>query len=347
MLGDAVLLHRCRGPWPTGAGDPHSDGVRTPRPWTLPTQPAPTAVLRAGGVTPEMIRTQLAAGRLLRVRHGVYLASDAWPSDPSAQALVRGYAEVAANPGAVLSHQSAALSWQLPSPTAVSWEERPASVTFPPGLGHGALRRGADHHVAAIPPEQCTREAQGYPVTGLARTAADLARNLPLPEALGILDAAARKLCESYLSNPRRSDLRNPRLVEAARAELLAASIVAGRRGMAAVICLADPARESVAESLSAGHFQLAGLPAPQCQARLVTAGGTFFPDFYWKEAGLIGECDGAVKYTEPGAFVREKEREQLLKDAGYRVVRWQAKEIIYRPEEVVARVARALAVHQ
>lgn len=305
------------------------------------------AALRAGGVTPEMIRTQLAAGRLLRVRHGVYLAADAWPSDPSACALIRGYAEVAANPGAVLSHQSAALSWKLPCPAEVGWEELPASVTFPPGLGHGALHRGADHHVAALPPEQCARDSQGYPVTGLARTAADLARYLPLPEALGILDAAARTLCESYVSQPRRSDLANQRLVAAARAELMAASMVVGRRGMTAAISMADPARESVAESLSAGHFRLAGLPQPQCQARLVTSGGTFFPDFYWKEDGLIGECDGAVKYTNPSAYVREKEREQLLKDAGYRVVRWLAKEIMYRPDEVVARVARALAVHQ
>ncbi len=294
-----------------------------------------------------MIDTQLAAGRLLRVRRGVYLASDAWPSDPSAQALIRGYAEVAANPGAVLSHQSAALSWQLPCPAAIGWAERPASVTFPPGLGHGAQCRGAVHHVAAIPAEQCARDPQGYPVTSLARTAADLARELPLPEALGILDAAARKLCEGYVSQPRRSDFRNPRLVAAARAELLAASTVAGRRGMATAISLADPARESVAESLSAGHFRLAGLPVPQCQPRLAINGGQLFPDFYWEEAGLIGECDGAVKYDDPFAYVREKEREQLLRDAGYRVVRWLAKEVMFRPDEVVARVARALAVHQ
>ena len=38
-----------------------------------------------------------------------------------------------------------------------------------------------------------------------------------------------------------------------------------------------------------------------------------------------------------------EKEREQLLRDLGYRMVRWLAKEIMLTPELVVARVARAL----
>jgi very-short-patch-repair endonuclease len=57
----------------------------------------------------------------------------------------------------------------------------------------------------------------------------------------------------------------------------------------------------------------------------------------------LIGECDGAVKYANANAYVLEKEREQILRDLGYRFVRWQAKEIMTNPAEVVARVARAL----
>lgn len=304
-------------------------------------------MLRAGGVTVEMIQTQLAAGRLLRLRRGVYLAADVWPSDPMAQALIRGYAEVAANPGAVLSHQSAALSWGLPCPSSVGWEDRSVSVTLPAGSGHGSQQRTARHHVAALPPEHRCRDVQGYPVTSLPRTAADLAVDLPLPEALALFDAAARRLCESYLSHPRRSDLQNPRLVEAARAELRSAAVSIGRPGLATAISAADPARESVAESLSAGYFRLAGLPEPLCQVRIDTASGTFFSDFYWPAARLVGECDGAVKYDDPSAYVREKEREQHLRDAGFGVVRWLAKEIMFRPDEVTARVARALDVHR
>ena len=57
----------------------------------------------------------------------------------------------------------------------------------------------------------------------------------------------------------------------------------------------------------------------------------------------LIGECDGAVKYADAQGYVREKEREQALRDQGYAMVRWQAKEIMLRPEVVVERVARCL----
>jgi very-short-patch-repair endonuclease len=57
----------------------------------------------------------------------------------------------------------------------------------------------------------------------------------------------------------------------------------------------------------------------------------------------LIGECDGAVKYTDQQSIVAEKEREQLLRDLGYRIVRWLAKEIMTRPDLVLARIERAL----
>jgi len=49
------------------------------------------------------------------------------------------------------------------------------------------------------------------------------------------------------------------------------------------------------------------------------------------------------VKYTDALAVVREKEREQALRDLGFTVVRWLAKEIMARPQVVVTRVARAL----
>jgi hypothetical protein len=51
---------------------------------------------------------------------------------------------------------------------------------------------------------------------------------------------------------------------------------------------------------------------------------------------GAIGECDGAVKYREASAYVHEKEREQVLRDLGFDVVRWPAKEIALTPEVVL-----------
>ena len=49
------------------------------------------------------------------------------------------------------------------------------------------------------------------------------------------------------------------------------------------------------------------------------------------------------VKYQDTSEYVREKEREQVLRDLGFRVVRWLGKEILMRPDVVMARIAHAL----
>lgn len=318
--------------------------MRTAVPWLLPTQPTSTATLLARGVSKAMITTRQNRGDLLRVRHGVYLARSAWPDDPSAQHLIRAYAEIAANPAAVLSHQSAALAWHLPAPGR-AWHEQPVSITLPAGCGFSASQVVGVHHVAELPASHLGTDAAGYPVTSLPRTAIDLAADLPLPQALVVLDAASRQLCSGFVTEPRRSDLTNPRLVEAAR-ELLARTAAERRRSsVQAAIALAEPCRESAAESLSAGEFEVAGLPRPAFQVPIRTPMGTLFPDCYWRDANLIGECDGAVKYRDSDAYVREKEREQVFRDLDYRVVRWLAREIMTRPDLVVARVARELGL--
>lgn len=320
--------------------------MRTPHPWVLPTQPVGYALLRSSGVSDEMLATQLRRGQLIRLRRGVYLASAAWPADPASQHLVLARAEVVATPGAVLSRQSAALVWELPAPGWHPWHDLPVSVSVPTGGGHRARSNGAHHHVEHLPAEHLSRDADGYPVTGLVRTAIDLSAGLPLPDALVLLDAAARRLCAGFVVDPRRSDYANPRLVEASRSQLAEVARVRRRTGLLPAVQLADPGRESPAESLSAGHFHLAGLPTPRFQAPVRTPIGTLFPDCLWEDRRVIGECDGAVKYAEgSAAFVAEKQREQVLRDLGYGMVRWLAREVMARPELVVARVARALGV--
>jgi len=44
-----------------------------------------------------------------------------------------------------------------------------------------------------------------------------------------------------------------------------------------------------------------------------------------------------------PDAIVREKEREQVLRDDGHRFVRWLGKEIMLRPQVVMNRIGAAL----
>ncbi len=290
-----------------------------------------------------MLHTQLNRGALVRLRRGVYLAASALPDEPALQHLVSARAEVVANPGAVISHQSAAVAWGLPHPGFTPWHDRPVSVILPRGRSAVSRPGLSEHHVRHLDSSAITRDPERYPVTTVARTATDLAAGRRLPESLVILDSAARALCEGFVVSPRRRDYANPQLIAAAR-ELLAASAVGNPAHLAEAIQLAEPGRESPAESLSAGHFILADLPQPIVQAPIRTSGGVVYPDFLWPVERVVGECDGAVKYGEARAYLLEKEREQALRDLGFRVVRWLAKEIMTCPDVVVARVARELA---
>jgi very-short-patch-repair endonuclease len=58
----------------------------------------------------------------------------------------------------------------------------------------------------------------------------------------------------------------------------------------------------------------------------------------------VIGEVDGAIKYQNASAYVEEKQREQILRDLGYMVIRWLAREIMLSPWVVIDRVGRALS---
>lgn len=318
--------------------------MRAPAPWPLPTQPMTRAELHGIGISDRMLRTRLRMGELIQPRHGVYLRAASWPPDEAGRHLMRARAEQAANPRAVLSHGSAALALGLPSPGFTRWEQGRVTVTLP-AAGHSSRATHVVHRTGSLPTGQVQRDADGYPVTTPARTAVDLAADLPLPESLVLLDAAGRLIIDSMVPQARRRDYANPRLIQAA-VQLLKQSATTVRAGsLAEHMALADPRRESAAESLSAGYLSLADLPLPACQAEIRTPGGSLFPDFLWEEQRLIGEVDGAVKYLSAQAYVLEKEREQALRDAGYGIVRWLAKEIMLDPAAVMARIARALAL--
>lgn len=316
--------------------------MRAPKHIILPTRPASRQSLLAAGVTPRTLRTHLTSGTLVTVRYGVYVSAEHWPAEVAEQHQVRARAETVVLPDAVISHNSAALVWGLPTPGFDAWWETPPTITLP-SEGHRSRRGPARHVRGSFAAGDVVADDQGYPVTSLARTAVDLALGRELPGALVLFDAAARTIIGSMVSSPRRHHYAHGPLVDQVRVMFDGAAASKRTVRLAAPIKWFDPARESPAESLSAGHMIIAGLPLPSCQAELRTEAGRFYPDFYWKDRRLIGECDGAVKYREPAGYVAEKEREQALRDLGYRIVRWQAREIMTEPHRVVERIARAL----
>lgn len=324
----------------------HIGKVGTPQPWRLPGQPSRGTDLAALGISNRVLCVAVSSGRLIRLRRDVYLDARAWPDDLPERHRLRAAAEQVAHPDGAVSHRSAALHWGLALPDE-DWAEEPAWLTLPAEAGYRSRSLpGVEHCVGNLPAHHVTAGLAGVRVTTLARTAVDVARDLPLPEALQVLDASLRLLCLDLLPNPRRRDLGNERLVQAASRGLHeAAGLLPRMAGVRRALEYASPLRESPIESLSFGHLVLAGFPIPVCQPAIQTPVGVFFPDFYWEAQNLIGESDGRRKYTDPAAIVREKEREQALRDLGFRIVRWLGKEIHLNPDAVLGRIGRALAL--
>lgn len=201
----------------------------------------------------------------------------------------------------------------------------PIEVTLPPGCHSSRLRGIALRRSAVTASETVTRS--GYRTTSVTRTLADLGRRLPLVEGVAALDIALHKrLLES-------ADLRSW-----ARAHLRYPGIARLRRA----IDLAEPATESVMETRLRLLLVLARLPRPQAQISLYDEYGDFLgrPDFYYPLHRLALEYDGS---THRENLTRDNRRQNRLIDAGYRLLRFTAADVISAPNSVVALVRRAL----
>jgi very-short-patch-repair endonuclease len=58
----------------------------------------------------------------------------------------------------------------------------------------------------------------------------------------------------------------------------------------------------------------------------------------------VIAEADGAIKYSDQRAAIRQLKRDQQLRDLGYKVVHFTWGELFQNPEEVIARLRKAFA---
>ncbi len=222
---------------------------------------------------------------------------------------------------AVLSHRSAAWSWDLvPSPA------RAEVTTFAESRSTARIRvhRSRTLRIGDDDAEQ----HDGLPVTTPTRTLVDLADVLT-PHAL-------ERACH-------RAELL--RLLDAAA---IAASLarLPGRRAHAlrdalATLAHADP---DVTRSELEERFLL-----------LVTAGGLLPPlvnarvaghevDILWPTQRLVAELDGAAAHRTPMAFEGDRRRDASLQVAGYRVVRFTWRQVIREPTAVITTLRALLA---
>jgi len=319
------------------------------RGWEPPTTPFTWAHVAPLGVTRNMIHNAFATGRITRLANGVYVATSAIPPDPIDRHLQKATAQQLLRPTAIASHHTAALAWglALDDPIAAA-EARPAFIRPTSPQARSDATGPAIVHVRDLPRHHRVEHPTGLLVTTAARAAVDVAAGLKAPEALITLDSAARLALHDQVGSSRlRAHYTNPRSIAAATQALHEAADVAAtqftRTALGLLVLLADPRRESPFESLSFGHMVLAGFPLPQLQVRIVTPEGDAYPDFLWANQMVIGEADGMGKYGTPEDLHREKLRQELLEQMGYRVIRWGWADMRERPAAVLRRIEAAL----
>ena len=165
-------------------------------------------------------------------------------------------------------------------------------------------------------------------VTSRLRTVADVARYVDVVEATVILDTALHR-----------------RIVGRGQLQAWIDSHPGfrGIRVLRRAIELADHRAESPMETRLRLLFVLAGLPRPSVQVPLYGRRGLFLarPDLYYPVHRLAIEYDGA---THRHSLAADNRRQNRLLEAGYRLLRFTAGDLLTTPVETVRIVSRALA---
>lgn len=235
-------------------------------------------------------------------------------------------AVLACGDGAVLSHRSAAAPWGL----------RPDNRATSDVTSHGRAQRECEgiaaHSGRGLTPVDRT-VIDGIACTSLARTLLDLAevtdrhaleRAFDRADTLRLLNMGP---LEELL---KRSDgRRGVKLIRAVLAEHYASSTLT----------------ESALEELFLAICPTAGVAAPEVNAWVVLDDGTSVrTDFLWREQRLIVETDGRDVHSTRQAFERDRERDQRLTVAGWRVVRFTWRQLTHEPERVAQTLRAMLA---
>jgi len=291
--------------------------------------------LAAAGLGSAAVAAALAAGRLVRVRRGVYspaplpararhLVSSGQP-DPAYLAQVRATL-LSLGATAMAGGRTAAVLWGLDmfvEPRGVEivvpasrHDRSPKGITLHRRRGAGSV----EHDVLGLEPVR---------VLSPLMTVVDCARTRPLREAVVIADSAMRKKLVVL------DELQ--RYVEAHAGHPDA-------RCLGRVLDLVDPASGSVLESLCRFLFATNGL-CPESQVTMVDSAGRKIGrvDFLFREQRLVIECDGRLWHDPDDARQRDRVRANELERAAWRLLRLTWDEVVHRPEHVLAMVRDCL----
>lgn len=253
-------------------------------------------------------------GALLRIRRGVY-------ADPAKWALLsleeryacraRGLSAVA--PQTVLSHLAAGVVHGLPLPGGLPARIHVTATSAPDGRSHPERAM----HYAPLPAADVVT-VHGVLATSPARTVVDVARVERFAFGLAVADSALR---QGIVTADELWD------------QHWDANTRYHARRVERVIGLADAQSESVGESVSRAQLIDFGFPRPVLQADFRDRGSLIGRvDFWWPDASVIGEFDGAAKYTDDRlrsglsaaeVVLAEKRREDALRRRVSGFARW------------------------
>ncbi|HNP55468.1 MAG TPA: hypothetical protein PK331_04205 [Gordonia sp. (in: high G+C Gram-positive bacteria)] len=225
----------------------------------------------------------------------------------------------------VLSHQSAAavLGLAMLGPDL-------RRVHFTSARVNGNVRGVRHLHAGQLSDDEIT-VVEGVAVTGIERTAVDLACASRFPAALTIMDSALRTGASREWME-----------------QMCAGRQCRGIRVARRALELADGESANPGESWSRAQMIGAKLPIPVLQRELWVEGKQYFLDFDF-DCLVNGEFDGEGKYLEhrrPGedvaaAIIREKNRENAIRSTGRDVVRWDWDDL--RGGHMIPRLTKAL----
>jgi very-short-patch-repair endonuclease len=291
---------------------------------------ATVAAWRDVGISENRLKTLVRAGRLVRVRRGVYATKPA--IDHAAANSRRGHALQVAAVGsavgrdAVASHHSAALVHGI---NLLNQPMETVTLTRPPAKRTSRLRSdGIVFHTAELPADHVTSR-YGLLVTTAPRTVVDLARTTTFREAVVAADSALQ------------SEL-------ATKGELLTVAGAChhwpGIQQARRVIEFSDERAESALESCARVAFAEAGLEPPELQVTIHGPDWSYRVDFCWPKRRAIAEADGLAKYNRRSDLAKQFERDRLLRDAGYQVIHFTWRELLRTPAVVIGRIRVGIA---
>jgi Protein of unknown function (DUF559) len=275
--------------------------------------------LLAAGLTPDAIDRRIAIGLTHPIHRGVYVVGNPTPSTEGrwlAGTLLGG-------PGTVLSHRAGLALWDLPGGRT----DRP-EITCPAPI---RSRRGLVVHSSSLLPADETTRYRGIPVTTVARTLFDVAGVLSFERFAHAVDIAERRMLGDAVSLRELMD-RYP-----------------GRRGIRAIRRLYDERRVGLHVTKQELELRFAefvvrhALPRPDVNALLDAGGLAREVDCLWRAERLIVELDSRRHHDNAAAFESDRERDQALVGAGYRVMRVTWRHLHDRPEALAGDIRRAL----